>query len=265
MLYFPQLQSGATVQYPFVKRRAHRTAVNNLVDGRAIKLSDPGAMLVGWDLEFGALTNQERGALEEFFGEVEGRLGEFTFLDPADNLLLWSENLDATAWMKESLLALNAGATDPSGGTRATRIFNAGIAPQALQQTIDAPGWFHYCFSLYVRSEAPTSVEVFRFTGEGTEAKTCRLDSGWRQLALSGKREGAGESVTFGIRFNAGATVDVHGLMAEAQPAASAYRRTTSRSGVYRRARFGDDLLTMTSEGPEQHACRVRIVAPAAG
>ncbi len=55
------------------------------------------------------------------------------------------------------------------------------------------------------------------------------------------------------------------GCMAEAQPAPSAYRRTTSRSGVYRRARFDDDLLTMISEGPEQHSCRVRIVAPAAG
>jgi hypothetical protein len=37
------------------------------------------------------MSDQELAALEALFQAVEGRLTPFTFLDPADNLLAWSE------------------------------------------------------------------------------------------------------------------------------------------------------------------------------
>ena len=53
-------------------------------------------------------------------------------------------------------------------------------------------------------------------------------------------------------------------MQAEAQPAPSAYRKTTSRSGIYTNARFEDDSFSLSAEGPGQHSCRVHIGAPVA-
>jgi hypothetical protein len=54
-------------------------------------------------------------------------------------------------------------------------------------------------------------------------------------------------------------------MQVEAQLAPSAYRKTTSRSGVHQKARFDNDVLTLVSDGPEQHSCKVRIVASLIG
>jgi hypothetical protein len=67
VLYFPQLLSGASVQYPFVKRRIHRTVSNVMPDGRQLKLLDAGASRIEWDLTFETLSSTERTALEMFF------------------------------------------------------------------------------------------------------------------------------------------------------------------------------------------------------
>ncbi len=253
MLYFPQLGSGATVQYPYVKRRVYRTISNMLADGRRLRLADTGGARIQWEFTFKALSDQERLVLENFVRAVEGRLGEFTLLDPSDNLLVWSENLNAGAWTKGPLLSI-------SGGV----VANTGTAAQSIQQTISGPGWFCYCFSLYARGAAGAAVTLYRSTGGVTEQREHRLSENWKRLALSGRTGTTAESVTFGLTVPAGATVEVAGIQAEAQPAPSTYRKTTTRSGVYPNARFEDDAFATVSEGPGQHSCRVRIGAPAA-
>jgi len=265
MLYFPQLRSGATVQYPFVKRRIQRTISNSLPGGNILKLLDPGEARVEWELTFEALREEERIRLEEFFCAAEGRLNDFTWLDPTQNLLLWSEDLQAAAWTKGPMLSLVAGVADPDQGTRATRVSNAGAAEQRIQQTIEAPGWYQYCFSLHARSEAAGPVTLFRSTGGTEETRSYPLGANWTRLAFSGANQTAEESVAFGLSLAPGIAVDIYGLQVEAQPAPSAYRKTTSRSGVYRGARLDDDTLSVTSDGPEQHSCTLHIVAPAAG
>ena len=262
MLYFPQLVSGATVQYPFLKRRVQRTITNNLAGGNALKLLDPGWAKVEWELTFETLNSEERSRLEEFFDAAGGRLNEFTFLDPTQNLFLQSEDLGASAWTKGPLVALNTGIADPNGGMSATRMSNTGSASQRIQQTIEAPGCFCYCFSLYARSEAAARVVLFRSTGGTEETTSYAIGASWVRLVLPGASQSEDESVGFGLSLEPGTAVDIYGLQAEAQPAPSMYRKTTSRCGVYSRARFDDDLLSITSYGPEQHSCTLRIVAP---
>ena len=77
----------------------------------------------------------------------------FTFLDPTDNLLCWSEKLDESVWERNSLLTITAGIADPNGGTNATRVSNTGSGALSIQQTVNGPGWFQYAFGVQARSD----------------------------------------------------------------------------------------------------------------
>lgn len=72
---------------------------------------------------------------------------------------------------------------------------------------------------------------------------------------------GAGDQTSFGLEFPAGGSVELFGLQADAQPGASAYRKTFARNGVYRTARFDSDSLSVTSQSAGNHAAVIRIVA----
>jgi hypothetical protein len=265
MLYFPQLLSGATAQYPLLKRRVCRTIASVTAEARMLKLLDPGWSRLEWEMSLQALTTAERAELAAFHRAADGCLEEFTFLDPTENLLAWSGDPGQTLWTKEPFVSLVSGVADPEGGTEACRVTNGGALAQTLQQTIEAPGWFHYCFSLYARSQDSGVLGVYRSTGGSEAGAACSVGPAWRRLTHAGRSQGTAESVTFGIRLSPGSTVEVHGMQVEAQLAPSAYRKTMSRSGVHQEARFDNDVLTMVSDGPEQHSCKVRIVAALIG
>src|ERR1700682_5142421 len=165
MLYFPQLSSGATGQYPINKRRSQRTIVNHLPDGHVIKFSDPGATFVQWQLSFHDLSDSEIATLQQFFTACEGQLNRFTFLDPAGNLLAWSSDLSQSVWQASTLLQITGGIADPNGGSAAIRITNPSASELTLQQGINAPGWFTYCFSGYVRSQSVATISLSRQAG----------------------------------------------------------------------------------------------------
>jgi hypothetical protein len=261
MLYFPQLSTGAMGQYPIQKRRRSRTVLNESLDGSRIKLADASAASVEWVLGFQTLTDSERDALAQFHGTVEGRLLDFTFLDPADNLLCWSEKLDETVWSRNLLLVVTLGIADPNGGTNATRIVNTGAGPLAIQQVVNGPGWFHYAFSLQARSAVPQQIKLIRSTVSASQFSTYQIGPAWTPLLLTGNIPGTDPAVTFGIQVPAGGSIDVFGIQVEAQIAASGYKKTFSNCGVYPQARFLDDALSLQADGPGQHSCQIGIHA----
>ena len=89
-----------------------------------VKLADPGAAITEWHLSFAEMSDQELAALEALFQATEGRLTPFTFLDPADNLLAWSEQQNQAVWQADPLLTLTGGVADPMGGTAAFQVSN---------------------------------------------------------------------------------------------------------------------------------------------
>ena len=259
MLCFPQLFTGAVGQFPIVKQRLSRTVVNESDYGVTVKLADAAAAAAQWELTFETLSDDERAALTDLHSAVEGRLGAFTFLDPTDNLLVWSEKLDEPAWERNSLLTVTAGVADPDGGTRASRISSAGAGPLAIQQVVNGPGWFRYAFGLAVRSDLEQQIRLIRSTATQTHSALFPIGPAWRRILLSGKFDGSEESVTFGIELGAGGSAEVFEAQAEAQAGASGYKKTLSAGGVYPAARFVDDELTVTADGPGRHSCKVRI------
>ncbi|MEK7406860.1 MAG: hypothetical protein AAB225_17425 [Acidobacteriota bacterium] len=261
MPHFPQLATGATGQYPMTRRVLKRTVVNPQADGRMWKLADAAWSQVEWRLELKGLTEAEWGALESLFHAVEGRLKSFTFLDPTDNLLAWSEQLGTPAWTIEPLLQLTTNIADPLGSSRATRVFNSGAAPQKIEQTLSIPGWRQYCVSLYARREQAGEVWVFARTGTAMAAQPFAIGPAWKRLEYPVKLSTADELIHFGVELEAGASAEVFGIQVEAQPGASKYKKTLGRNGVYAEARFLDDALVVRAEGPEQYACVVHVGA----
>src|SRR5215471_19844850 len=175
MLYFPQLSTGSIGQFPIQKRRIARTVVNEAADGSRFKLADSNAALVEWTLNYQTLTDAERDALAQFYGSVEGRLGDFTFLDPTDNLLLWSEKLDENVWERSLLLTVTVGVADPNGGTSANRIINTGAGPLTIQQVVNGPGWFEYAFSMQGTSAQSEQLTLIRSTTTANQSETYQI------------------------------------------------------------------------------------------
>lgn len=259
MLVFPQLSSGAVTQWPIRRTRVSRTVVNESMDGSRIKLGDSGADAMEWDLQYSAITDSERSALWHLFENCEGRLGSFTFLDPADNLLSWSAKLDESVWAANSLLTISSGFADPAGGLEATRLVNTSGGALRIEQIIDGPAWFQYAFSLHAKSSATTPLTLYRQATAAFDSTIVGVGNQWRRYLLSGSLTSSNASLQFGLELGAGETVDVYGLQVEAQTGGSNYKKTFSRSGVYPEARFAGDIFSVTADGPNRHSCSVKI------
>jgi hypothetical protein len=255
MTTYPQLGSGALSQFPVQKNRRARTVVNQAADGSTIKLADPLGMVTEWVLPYADLSDAEATALLGFFAAAEGTLNGFTFLDPAGNLLAWSDQLNEAVWQQDPLLALAGGIADPRGGTQAWRLSNSGGAEQAVGQTLAAPGGYQYCLSAYVRAATATSVGLTI----GSQMAQRVVTSDWTRIAWTTSGDGQATSVRFGMEIGAGNVVEVYGLQVEAQTAASGYKASTF-GGVYEDAHLGDDVLTITSTDVNRHSCTVKII-----
>jgi hypothetical protein len=254
-LVYPQLATGALSQFPIRKTRRARTVINRSADGSTIKLADPACEVTEWNLTYTDLSDQEAATLQAFFAAAEGSLNGFTFLDPAGNLLAWSDHLDNEIWQADPLLNLTAGVADPGGGARAWRIGNRGSAGQAIAQTVAAPGFCQYCLTAYVRADAPTGVRMWI----GASARSRNVTAEWSRLAVPSVPDEQATSIQCGIEVASLGTVELYGVQLEAQPGPSGYKGT-SRGGVYENAHLRDDVLAITKTGVNRHACTVNII-----
>jgi hypothetical protein len=254
MNIYPQLTTRAVSQFPIVKQRRLRTVVNAAADGSTTKLADPAGATVGWQLHYANLSDAELAGLQQFFMAMEGSLHSFTFLDPAANLLAWSEDLTNAVWQGAPFLTISGGVADPLGGSNAWQLANSGAGAQTLTQTLNAPTSYTYCFSVYAFSGQPATIRL----QIGSNSAQAALNSRWSRIQIAGSGDAMASSVEFGIEMPAGATVTVFGPQVEAQPAPSAYKTGTT-GGVYRNARFRDDAFTLTSTDVNRHSATVNI------
>lgn len=261
MLVFPQLSKGSASMYPAMRKNVTRTVVNALADGSFVVFADPDAGLREWELRLSGLNPDEWTAIDALFQAVSGRLGAFTFLDPAGNLLARSEEFGASEWDNGPLIALTAGLADPVGTTRATGAINTGSVAAAVQQTVALPGNFRYVLSVWAKTTGGSGIALFATTTGGSVTQDFVLSTQWRRISLAIELGVNTESVTFGAQLNAGATVDLFGMQVEAQLGMSDYKKTGASGGVHADARFVEDELMVRAQGIEVFDAVVRIVA----
>jgi len=261
MLYYPQLTTGSIAQFPVSRTTNMRTVANQLPSGFTIRMADAGAQKVQWRLVYSDLTDGERSALESLLEASEGQLNTFTFLDPTDNLLMWSEDWTQAVWTPGALLQVTGGVADPLGGSAAMQLTNTAQTTQQIVQNISGPSWFMYCYSVYVRSDAPATIQLV-VTATGQVSLTAvNTSASWTRVTASGSLSVQQDGVGFGVQLPAGVQVDVFGAQVEAQPGAGLYKQTIDLGGVYSSTRFSSDLLSVTATAPNQHSCQIGLIS----
>jgi hypothetical protein len=259
MLYFPQLATGAAVQFPLGRRLIRRTVVNRMPGGDLVKLDDPNAAGITWILRYSGLTEAERSALETLFLEAEGQLRTFTFLDPCGNLFRWSEDLTKSVWRSDGAISVATSIDDPNGSRRALRLTNTAQAVQGVEQKVEVPGWFEFCFSFEARAASSERLVLSISNSGGTITSEHSVDQSWKFVSCSGRLDSAAEDLTCRIALDAGASIESFGFLLQAQPNPGTYRRTGSEAGVYRTSRFFDDELRFVANGIDNHSTELRV------
>src|SRR6185295_10428581 len=159
------------------------------------------------------------------------------------------------------LISLTSGIADPLGTVRAMRAINTGSVAGPVAQTVAIPGSFKYVLSVWAKTTGGSSVSLFATSAGGGMAKTFTLNSQWKRISLRVELGQTTESVTFGVELEPGASVDLFGMQLEAAPGVSDYKKTGSVAGVYAKARFAGDDLTVTARGTDIFDMAVRITA----
>jgi hypothetical protein len=261
MLVFPQLSTGCAALYPVIRKSATRTVVNDLGDGSRVVFGDPDAETTEWELRCVGLTLEESTEIDALFQAVSGRLATFTFLDPAGNLLLHSEEFGQPGWTNGALIQLTPGVADPLGTARATHVVNAASVAGLVGQPLAVPGSFRYVLSVWAKGTGTSNLTLSATTEGGSVTRSFPLTGEWTRLFLEVGLGLNTDSVTFGAQLDAGAAADLFGMQVEAQPGVSDYKQTGGSGGVYSQARFAEDELTVTARATDVFDAVVRIAA----
>lgn len=261
MLYYPQLSTGVVSQFPISRRTTLRTITNTLLSGDNIRMSDPGSAVIAWQLQYSNLTDSEFLSLETLFEAAEGKLTTFTFLDPMGNLLNWSEDWTNAVWTADPLMQVSTGIADPLGGTGGVQLTNTAQTTQRIVQSTAGPSWFQYCCSIYLRSNAPSTIQMLCSATGQESLMQFQTGTSWTRAVMAGSLSLQESGISFGLQLPAGASIIAFGAQAEPQPGAGYYKKTTDQAGVYPNTRFDSDSLTQITGAPNQNSCTVNLVS----
>lgn len=267
MPYFPQLiAGGVTVQRPYECTQAALTGYEDQATGRRFARSWRANPLGRWTLNYQHLTDAELAALQSFFASMNGRYGEFTFLDPGGNLAEYSDDFSVAAWEKYSV-TVGAAVTDPFGGSRAMSCSATGangMLAAAVLPGGNAAG-FVLCASVWVRSAAPASLAIGFIDAGFTvlSAKTAELPANtWVRIqhAHTLSSSSAIRMLIGGYGTWNASTMELFGAQCAPMPGLGAYARSPANWGLRAKCRFDTDTLRVRTLGPDQHAVTVPLV-----
>lgn len=265
MLIFPQLSTGALVQYPIRKTRLERTILNISEDGRSTAFSDSFAKVIHWDLSYRGLTDAEVLSLVSFYEACEGPLQSFLFFDVSENLLSYSEDYTQPVWVLNSLVAMESGIDDPFGTARASRLTNTSGGNLTITQTAGVPGIINTAFSAYLRAKGPLNgVGLARTDGSTNTFVPLQPSTSWTRFSLN-TAFASSISMTsdFSIAIPPGASLDLFGLQVDAQPFPGKYVTSVAETGVFPSARFDSNKVNVIATDVGQSSIKLSICSKA--
>ena len=248
-LFFPQLSSGALVQYPLRKTSHLRTVLNSLPDGTVIGAPDPYSGTLRWELVYQDLSLADKDLLQVHFQACSGPWLPFVFIDPVGNMLNDSGNFQTSSWQLGSNIAVQGGAADPFGANTAFLVTNNGQTVQGISQTLSVPAKYQYVLSIYASSQTPSNIRLVR-QADSQDSVPFPVFAEWVRLVSSGRLGTSLTSFTVGIQLDPGHQVLLAAPQLEPQIMPSRYRQTAGAGGVYPNAHWALNNLTFSAASP---------------
>ena len=230
--------TGAIARYPMGRKPSFATQLNTFADFSTQSFSVLNNPLSSWALNLAMLRDDEAQDWFEFIESVKGQGTLFTFADPWDNLLTYTEEFENAAWVKGSSAFIGknyllwsedfsqaawtktntGGAANPvittnvssplapDGTQTADQIAfptTTGSQTSVLAQTITPPSLSSqvFVFSVFLRASASVNVqlEIRDQTGASLGSANVGLNNtSWQRLAVQ-CNSGAATSLTVAI------------------------------------------------------------------
>jgi hypothetical protein len=276
MAFFPQIGSSMILtQLPYSGSQAFQTIVQDAAGG--MRWSFPrraNSQLSGYmqaprgrfSINFSLISDAEVATLLTFFRSVRGRWGTFSLLDPAGNLLQYSEDVTQSYWDKSIGVGYAAlGGVDPFGGGDAATIY---LTPPngAIVVLVGPAGGgvngFRLCLSLWAKSSSPVSLTI-GFIDGGSYTKDVQLSASWRRISFARTIASSGAIyATIGSNASWGGAnyINVYGMQVCSTPGESAYAKTPGGYGYLPLCRFDVDSFAVKSVGLNQNSLSLPIV-----
>jgi len=138
---------------------------------------------------------------------------------------------------------------------------NGGGAAESVAQSLNVPGNFMFCLSMWARTDSGSNITLMQTTTGASIGQTFPLSTQWQRISFTGNCGQSTTQVTFAAQLAAGGSVDLFGMQVEAQPAPSDYKQTVDQGGVFAKARFASDQFTVTAQGTDVYDVVVKIIA----
>ncbi len=258
-LFFPQLGTGAMAHYPIRKTAATRTVLNALPGGNMLIYPDEAARKAIWNWDYVGLTMGEAAILQNFFLACTGPLTPFTFLDPTGNLLSGSSDFTAAAWQASSGVKVADSYAGPISEVSAITLVNTSEAVQEIAQTLNIPGNFTYCFSLYLSSPTSTSLTLFRRAANSEDSVSVQVGAAWKRVWTAGNLQDQSTGLSVGIKLAPGQQIAISAAQLEPQPGVSGYVHRPQSGDVYPNAHWAIGELGVRYLGPGNCAVSVAV------
>lgn len=259
MALFPQLNArGLIVQRRYTRAFAARTTSEEQPSGRRYARYWRANALATYTLTYQSLTDDELNSIRAFFDARKGRYESFEWLDPAGNLVEYSEDFSQAAWTKSSV-TVGSSVTDPWGGSRATSV--TGSTGAAYMQIDLEPTGLNgrvLCASAWLRhATGGVTCSVGFLDGSNVYTERVLPAGEWVRVEYTRTIVDTGTiSMLIGI---GSATVQVFGAQVAATPGAGAYARSPMLYGYRPNCRFGSDELSAVHNGPDNWAVNFTI------
>jgi hypothetical protein len=253
--------------FPIERDERYLTRANRMEDATEYRSPERQTPLFRWQLNLAGMDAAQVQALEAKFNALSGPYGTFVFLDPLENLLLWSEDFSQAAWIQSPPFAfsITGGYPDPLGGNAARLLVNAGGSVGALAQIIAAPpAALPFTGSIWLRSAGGGTAATLSATDAAGEsvAAGVAVTTEWKRFTTGGTFSAGNASGQVGLRVElpAGAAIYAFGAQLMALPGPAAYARTAAISGFHPRCRLASDLFSHRLEGFGCHSLPLTIM-----
>lgn len=253
------LETGALARYPLSTKEVFSTRTNKFADFSRQTFAQLANPLSQWVINLQLLKDSEASDWKDLFEATQGAYAPFTFIDPWDNLLQYSEQQETSPWASVGGIAVTqaSGAiVDPFGRfsqrPRLLTISNTGTA--LLEQTVNVlPGGtgnsrtagLTLTASIYAYLTAgslPFSLAIN--DGAGASSVTVTPTTSWQRFAVTRRSVSTNTSTNVTIElnnFSSTGGVYIFGVQLEAAGAMSDYKTTTSYCGFHPTCYFQTD------------------------